>query len=293
MRKSIVPGAVLTGRVASVLEFGAFVDLGGGIQGLLHVSEMGWSRVTNPNDIVAPGDQITVKVLRVDDATQKISLGLKQLLDDPWTTVAATYEVGQVRTGRVTRVAEFGAFVELEPGIEGLAHASTFAPTGRTGGWAKSVTVGMTGAFEILSIDTAQKRIGVALVEEGSSRAAGATSPHGRDRRRRDRDRQGGASREVRRVRVPVAGAHRPDAVRRNGPGSRHGHAEGVPDRQRGRGRGARGRSGGPPHSPQQEGGGGAAEQAELREYAARPDAAPTASLGSLADNLRSALKGR
>ena len=259
VRKSIVPGAVLTGRVASVLDFGAFVDLGGGIQGLLHVSEMGWSRVTNPNEIVAPGDQITVKVLRVDDATQKISLGLKQLLDDPWTTVATTYEVGQVRTGRVTRVAEFGAFVELEPGIEGLAHASTFAPTGRAGGWAKSVAVGMTGAFEILSIDTAQKRIGVALVDEGSSRAAGATSPQGAIVARRDRDRQGGASREVRRVRVPVAGAHRLDAVRRNGRGSRRGHAEGVPDRQRGGGRGARGRSGGPPHSPQQEGGGGAA----------------------------------
>ena len=84
VRASIVPGAVLTGRVVSVPAFGAFVDLGGGIQGLLHVSEMSWSRVTNPGEIVAAGDQITVKVLRVDDATQKISLGLKQLLDDPW-----------------------------------------------------------------------------------------------------------------------------------------------------------------------------------------------------------------
>ena len=180
VRKSIVPGAVLAGRVASVLEFGAFVDLGGGIQGLLHVSEMSWSRV-NPNEIVAPGDQITVKVLRVDDATRKISLGLKQLMDDPWAMVATTYAVGQVRTGRVTRVADFGAFVELEPGIEGLAHASTFAPTGRTGGWAKSVAVGSTGAFEILSIDTAQKRIGLALVDEGSAFAA---SPLQRDRSR-------------------------------------------------------------------------------------------------------------
>ena len=175
VRKSIVAGAVVTGRVASVLDFGAFVDLGGGIQGLLHVSEMGWSRVTNPNEIVAPGDQITVKVLRVDEATQKISLGLKQLLDDPWHKVPTTYEVGQVRTGRVTRVAEFGAFVEMEPGIEALAHASTFAPTGRAGGWAKSIAVGMTGPFEILSIDPAQKRIGVALVDDTSSRAAGAT----------------------------------------------------------------------------------------------------------------------
>ena len=210
VRKSIVDGAVLTGRVASVLEFGAFVDLGAGIQGLLHVSEMSWLRATNPNEIVAPGDQITVKVLRVDAATQKISLGLKQLLDDPWTTVATTYEVGQVRTGRVTRVAEFGAFVELDPGIEGLAHASTFAPSGRTGEWTKSVAVGMTGAFEILSIDAAKKRIGIALVDEGSSR-------------------------------------------------------DGTEQR----------------------------EQAELREDAERPDTAPTATLGSLGDHLRNALKGR
>jgi small subunit ribosomal protein S1 len=177
LRKSIVPGAILTGRVASVLEFGAFVDLGSGIQGLLHVSEMSWSRV-NPNEIVAPGDQITVKVLRVDDATQKISLGLKQLLDDPWTTVTANYAVGQVRTGRVTRLADFGAFVELEPGIEGLAHVSTFPPTGRTRGWSESVPVGSTAAFEILSIDPAQKRIGVALVQEGSAFTA---SPLQRD----------------------------------------------------------------------------------------------------------------
>ena len=172
-RKAIVAGAVLPGRVASVRDFGAFVDLGGGIQGLLHVSEMGWSRVTNPNEVVAPGDQITVKVLRVDEATQKISLGLKQLMDDPWTRVSA-YEVGQVRRGRITRVAEFGAFVELEAGIEALAHASTFPETGRAGGWAKNVTAGSVGSFEILSIDAAQKRIGVAPIDEASSRAVAA-----------------------------------------------------------------------------------------------------------------------
>ena len=83
-------------------------------------------------------------------------------------------DVGQVRTGRVTRVTEFGAFVELEPGVEGLAHASTFAPTGHSKGWSQSVAVGMTAAFEILSIDLEKKRIGVALVDEGSARAAGA-----------------------------------------------------------------------------------------------------------------------
>jgi small subunit ribosomal protein S1 len=178
VRRTIVPGAVLTGRVASVLDFGAFVDLGG-IQGLLHVSEMSWSRVTTAGSVVSQGDEITVKVLRVDEATGKISLGLKQLQGDPWTAVATGYAVGQVRTGRVTRVAEFGAFVELEPGIEGLAHVSTFPPTGRSGGWAKTVPVGTTGAFEILTIDLAQKRIGVAMVEEGSARAASATTAQG------------------------------------------------------------------------------------------------------------------
>ena len=172
VRKSIVPDAVISGRVVSVQDFGAFVDLGGGIQGLLHVSEMSWSRVGSANEVVAPGDQITVKVLRVDEATNKISLGLKQLQGDPWTAAAANYEVGQVRQGRVTRIADFGAFVELEPGVEGLAHASTFTPTGQPGGWAKSISPGLTGAFQILSIDTAQKRIGLALVEGGVARAA-------------------------------------------------------------------------------------------------------------------------
>jgi small subunit ribosomal protein S1 len=179
VRASIVPGAVLTGRVVSVRDFGAFVDLGGGIQGLLHMSEMAWSRVSTPGAFVAAGDTVAVKVLRVDETTGKIALGTKQLLDDPWTTVSGKYEVGQVRTGRVTRVAEFGAFVELEPGVEALAHASTFPPTGRSGDWVISVAVGTSGAFEILSIDVAQKRIGVALVPEGATRAAEVASPHG------------------------------------------------------------------------------------------------------------------
>ena len=176
IRKSIAAGAVLTGRVTSVRDFGAFVDLGGGVQGLLHISEMGWSRVSDASQVVTPGETITVKVLRVDDDTQKIALGLKQLTDDPWSTVSTTYEVGQVRTGRVTRIAEFGAFVELEPGVEGLAHASTFPPTGRSEQWSRSVPVGTIGAFEILSVDPEKKRIGVALVPEGSTRALGTAA---------------------------------------------------------------------------------------------------------------------
>ena len=179
IRRSIVPGAVLKGHVVSVREYGAFVDLGGGIQGLLHVSDMGWSRVPDAAQAVAAGDEITVKVLRVDEATQKIALGVKQLSEDPWSMVPATFEVGEVRTGRVTRVAEFGAFVELAPGIEGLAHASTFPPTGTPRGWARSVPVGMTAPFEILSIDPEARRIGVALVPEGSTRERKAVaSPH-------------------------------------------------------------------------------------------------------------------
>jgi predicted RNA-binding protein with RPS1 domain len=103
---------------------------------------------------------------------------LKQLTADPWASVHDTYEVGQVRTGRVTRVVEFGAFVELEPGVEALAHASTFAPTGRSRDWSREVAPGTTAAFEILSIDADKKRIGVAFVPEGSARAsATARSP--------------------------------------------------------------------------------------------------------------------
>ena len=174
LRQSIVPGAIVTGRVASVLDFGAFIDLGAGIQGLLHVSEMAWSRVAHASEVVTPGQEIIVKVLRVEDQPQRIALGLKQLLDDPWSTVPARYEVGQVRPGRITRLAQFGAFVELEPGVEALAHVSTFAATARPGDWSRTVSVGMTGGFEILTLDLEKKRIGVALVLEGVPGGAGA-----------------------------------------------------------------------------------------------------------------------
>ncbi|HSW39503.1 MAG TPA: S1 RNA-binding domain-containing protein [Acidobacteriota bacterium] len=165
LREKIVPDAVLTGRVASIRDFGAFIDLGAGIQGLLHVSEMSWSRSLKPSEIVKPGGEITVKVLAVDQEKGKISLGLKQLSADPWLKAGDTCKEGGRVPGRVTRVAEFGAFVEIEPGIEALAHASTFAPSG-SGRWSSRVTPGMTGTFQILSVDLDQKRIGVALVED-------------------------------------------------------------------------------------------------------------------------------
>ena len=196
----------MTGRVASVREFGAFVDLGGGVQGLLHVSEMGWSRVSDTSQVVKPGDEITVKVLRVDDDKQKISLGLKQLTADPWSTVDADVRgrpgahrprdarrgvrrVRRARAGR--RRAGARLHVRADRAIRRMVRARS--------------PPGMTGAFEILSIDLEKKRIGVALVPEGSARAGGAApsrpeivagrAPHGKGR----------ASREVRRVRVPRA----------------------------------------------------------------------------------------
>ena len=293
VRKSIVPGAVVAGRVVSVPEFGAFVDLGGGIQGLLHVSEMSWSRGTKPGEIVTPGQQITVQVLRVDEATQKISLGLKQLLDDPWSAVAVKYEVGQVRPGRVTRIAEFGAFVELEPGIEGLAHASTFAPTGRAGGWAKAIAVGFSGPFEILTVDSAQKRIGLALVEQDTAPATGATPPQnalvagaivtGKVERHEKfgvfvflaPGRTGlmpfaetGVDRDADMLKAFPIGSEVEVVVLEVDPAARRIRlSKKAVAEQR--------------------------EQAELREYTARADLAPAASVGSLADQLRNALKNR
>jgi small subunit ribosomal protein S1 len=178
IRRAAVPGVILPGRVVSVLAYGAFVDLGGGVQGLLHVSEMGWSRVENPADVVRPGDAITVKVLRVDDDGGKISLGLKQLQADPWSAVAEKYRVGQALAGKVTRVAEFGAFVELEPGVEALAHVSAFEPTGKRDAWKAAVPPGAPVTVEILSVDLERKRIGVRVMEAGEEREVPEHAEH-------------------------------------------------------------------------------------------------------------------
>lgn len=176
LRSTIVAGSVLAGRVTSLRDYGAFVDLGAGVEGLLHVSEMAWSRVKDPSELLSPGQEITVKVLRVEEDGQKIALGLKQLAVDPWSTAEASCAVGQVRPGRVTRLTDFGAFVELEPGVEGLAHASTFPSSGRADAWRRLVPVGTTARFEILSLDLEKKRLGLALVPEGATRAGGTAA---------------------------------------------------------------------------------------------------------------------
>ena len=255
VRQKVVVDAVLTGRVASVREYGAFVDLGAGVQGLLHVSEMAWSRVSDPSQLLSPGQEITVKVLRVDEGGQKVALGLKQLSADPWSTVQASYAVGQVRAGRITRLAEFGAFVELEPGVEGLAHASTFAPTGRADAVVQVGPGGDDGELrgpEHRSREEAHRP----RARRGERRARRRDGGRGfRDRARRTHHGQGRAPRDVRRVRVPGARAHRSHAARRDRPGVGSRRGEGLSGRLRRRGRRPRDRCVGPPHPRQPQGG--------------------------------------
>ena len=174
VRSSIVEGAVITGRVVSVREFGAFVDLGGGVQGLLHISEMAWVRVVDPSQVVKPGDEITVKVLRIEADGTKISLGLKQLAADPWSSAGERYQPGQMRTGRVTRVATFGAFLELEPGIDGLIPASETG-LGRDVELKKAFPIGKELEVVVLEVDAAARRLRLsikAVEDERESREA-------------------------------------------------------------------------------------------------------------------------
>jgi small subunit ribosomal protein S1 len=152
------------------------------VQGLLHVSEMGWSRVPDIREIVREGDEVTVKVLRVDEDGGRIALGLKQLQEDPWATIGSRCEVGRVVSGRVSRHAQFGAFVEIEPGVEGLAHVSTFAAAGKGAAWQKALPVGAVAAFEVVSLEPEKKRVALALVPEGTSRAA-SVAPDAADAR--------------------------------------------------------------------------------------------------------------
>src|SRR5213078_4863187 len=114
-------GAVLTGSVKNLTDYGAFVDLGG-LDGLLHITDMSWGRLTHPRDLVNVGDEIQVKVLKFDKEKQPVSLGTKQLTEDPWAHVPTKYPAGSRVSGRVTNVTDYGAFVELEEGVEGLVH---------------------------------------------------------------------------------------------------------------------------------------------------------------------------
>jgi len=154
-------GQVREGVVKRLQDFGAFIDIGG-VDGLLPVSQMAWSRVKHPGDILQVGQEVKVQVVTFDRETRKISLGLKQLLASPWSDAAAKYPAGKVVPGVVTRVTDFGAFVELEPGIEGLVHISELSPN-RVRRAADVVKPGEHVEVKVLNFDSDQKRIGLSI----------------------------------------------------------------------------------------------------------------------------------
>jgi small subunit ribosomal protein S1 len=159
--QEIAEGQVREGIVRSVREFGAFVDLEGA-DGLLHVSEMSWKRVQDPATIVQPGQRLKVVVLRVDHDKRKISLGLRQLLASPWDNIEEKYPVGDIVAGKVTRLMDFGAFVELEPGVEGLVHISELAPQ-RVWRVADVVQPDQEVQVRVLRVDPSQRRISLSI----------------------------------------------------------------------------------------------------------------------------------
>jgi len=155
-------GEVVAGTVRSFAAYGAFVDIGG-VDGLLHISDMAWSRVKAAEDVLSVGQQIEVKVLSVDAETKRISLGLKQLQPEPWDGAAATYTVGQRITGTVTRLMDFGAFVELEPGIEGMIHVSEMSWVKKVRKPSDMLKEGDSVEAVVLAVDAAGKRISLGL----------------------------------------------------------------------------------------------------------------------------------
>jgi small subunit ribosomal protein S1 len=155
-------GTVVRGTVRSLTEFGAFVDIGG-VEGLLHIADMSWSRLGKPSDLVAAGDSVEVKILRVNRENHRISLGLKQLLPEPWTEAGEKYKTGDRVHGKVTRVADFGAFVELEPGVEGLIHFSEMSWSRKIRKPSDIVKPGDAVEAVVLSVNTTEKRIGLGL----------------------------------------------------------------------------------------------------------------------------------
>lgn len=159
---NLVEGSIVTGVVKNITEYGAFVDLGG-IDGLLHITDMAWRRVRHPSEMVQAGQEITAKVLKFDTDKQRVSLGLKQLGDDPWAGVARRYPQQTRLFGKVTNIADYGAFVELEPGIEGLVHVSEMDWTNKNVAPAKVVTLGDEVEIMVLDIDEDKRRISLGM----------------------------------------------------------------------------------------------------------------------------------
>jgi small subunit ribosomal protein S1 len=159
VRATLIEGAVMTGRVARLTEFGAFVDLGAGVTGLVHLTELAHGRVVRASDIVTIGDRVPVKITRLDDATGKISLSVKQAVTDPWESVPASFVVGRAYPGKVKRFADFGAFVELRREVEALAPAREFPPS--SGGWRDGLVVDVPREWIVIAVDAVRRRITV------------------------------------------------------------------------------------------------------------------------------------
>jgi small subunit ribosomal protein S1 len=167
LRQTLVPGMVVTGVVRNLAAFGAFVDIGG-VEGLVPMSELAWYRVQAAEDVLTRGEQVTVKVMDVDWDKRKISLSLKQTLADPWDTLGERFSEDTVVPGTVNKLMNFGAFVELEPGIEGLVHVSNLAAGRRINHPKEVLEQGDQVEVRILSIDRASRRIGLELVPDSS-----------------------------------------------------------------------------------------------------------------------------
>jgi small subunit ribosomal protein S1 len=155
-------GEVIDGVVKNITDYGAFIDLGG-IDGLLHVTDMAWRRVNHPSEIVNVGDTVKVQIVRINPETQRISLGMKQLQADPWSGIEAKYPVGTRFNGTVTNIADYGAFVELEPGVEGLIHVSEMSWTKKNIHPGKIVSTSQQVEVQVLEVDAQKRRISLGL----------------------------------------------------------------------------------------------------------------------------------
>ncbi len=158
----LAEGQVVDGVVKNVTEYGAFVDLGG-VDGLLHVTDMAWRRVNHPSEVVTIGETIKVQVIKINKETHRISLGIKQLQADPWDSVESQYPIGSVHKGRVTNITDYGAFVELEAGVEGLVHVSEMSWTKKNVHPGKIVSTSQEVEVMVLEIDGAKRRVSLGL----------------------------------------------------------------------------------------------------------------------------------
>jgi small subunit ribosomal protein S1 len=170
-------GQIVEGIVKNLTEYGAFIDLGG-IDGLLHITDMSWGRVNHPSEMFQVGDQVRVKVLKFNSETERVSLGLKQISEDPWTTASARYTPGTVVKGKVVSLKDYGAFIELEQGIEGLVHISEMSWTRRVKHPSKMVAVGDVVEAVVLDIDPKQNRISLGMKQLESNPYEALTSKY-------------------------------------------------------------------------------------------------------------------